>query len=175
MPWGTGTVVLGAASGSANAYVQFGDQGTVGNAVQGASSASGSLQVNFAGGSTAETATGAITLNNNNNFILSNSGAGVVTFQGGVTGTGNLTVLDNASQNYQYLSITTAALNNAGTITFESTTNGSTTQVTGGIGSNVTGILEDSAVSPVTISTTAITVNSGGTTLTNENPAAPPS
>lgn len=44
-----------------------------------------------------------------------------------------------------------------------------TVTLSGGIGANVTAIIENSTNSPLTVSTTALTVNSGGTTLANLN------
>lgn len=86
-----------------------------------------------------------------------------VSFTGGVTGTNNLALYNGISSGG--LSFTTAALNPVGSIT--NTGPGlATTTVSAPIGSNVTGVFENSTSSPLSV-TGAITVNAAGTTLGN--------
>ena len=100
-----------------------------------------------------------------------NAAAVNVTFSAGVTGTNTLTV------NNQSLSGTTTfslqPINQVGSFTNVSTSTGTVT-ISGGVGANVTRILESSATSALTISSvssSALTVNSLGTTLANESSA----
>ena len=100
-------------------------------------------------------------------LTLANSGANLFTHSGGITGTGNLTLRNNSTF-ASGITISTLAVNNTGTITNNGTGTGSVL-ISGGIGSNVTGITQNSSSSGLSISTTALTVNSTGTTLTSQN------
>lgn len=97
-------------------------------------------------------------------FITTSSNA-KLTVQGGTTGTGDL-VLQNNSGVTQGITVSTTALNHSGAITNSGTGIGNV-NVVGGIGSNVTSVIQDSTSSALLVSTAALTVNSGGTTLTN--------
>ncbi|GEM_PF-1682085 len=99
------------------------------------------------------------------NRILATSLGNALTISGGITGTGNMTLDANSSA---AINVTTAAVNNSGTLTNAGTGAGTTT-ISGGVGSNVTGITENSTTSALTISTNAINANSSGTTLTNSS------
>ena len=92
------------------------------------------------------------------------------TFSGGVTSTGtNTNLLINPNSTSGTIAFTTAAVNNAGTVTDIGSGTGVgtvTIGATGGIGANVTGVTEDSTTSALTISG-PVAINSGGTTLTN--------
>lgn len=97
-----------------------------------------------------------------------NNGTGTLTLSGGVNGTGNLTLNNNSSGP---MTISTNPVNHAGTITNNGTGSGLAT-ISGGVGPNVTAINENTTTSALTISTTALTVNANGTTLTNNEGGA---
>ncbi len=143
---GTGTVTIGYTSGSANATLLVGTTG-----------------LNYANPIVLATGTiGTLTVGNTGTAISP-------LFSGGVTGTNNLTINENATTGT--IEFRTAPINNIGTVTNIGAGSG-TTGIAGGIGSNVTAITENSTTSGLTIYTTAatvVTVNSGGTTLTNNN------
>jgi autotransporter-associated beta strand protein len=103
-----------------------------------------------------------IVLNTGGVLTISNINSGsAVTSTGGITGTNNFTITSTSSVATTF---STNPVNNAGTVTAAGTAAGSVT-ISGGVGSNVTAITENSTTSPLNISTTALTVNSGGTTL----------
>lgn len=121
--------------------------------------------------------TGGLTLANNLTIATNNSAGSFLTFNGGVTGTGNITVSINNSNNGSYVNFASAPVNNVGTLTYNNAavtmggtagvagTGTGTNTITGGVGSNVTGITQASNSNPLTISTNALTVNSTATTL----------
>ena len=94
---------------------------------------------------------------------IGSAAAGAITLSGGVTGNFDLTVNNTAAGGTTF---STVAVNNGGKLLNIGTGTGATT-ITGGVGANVTAVTESSSTSPLIISTTALTVNSGGTTLTN--------
>ena len=100
----------------------------------------------------------------NDNLTVSNASGSALTLSGGITSTGtqNVTFKANAAGGF---TVSTASVNNSGTIT-NSGTGAGTTTLSGGVGSNVTAINQSSTTSALTISG-ALAVNSGGTTLTN--------
>jgi autotransporter-associated beta strand protein len=100
-------------------------------------------------------------------LTIGNTGSGIsTTFSGGVSGTNNFTINENATTGTITFSI--SPINNAGTVTNIGAGSGTTT-ISGGVGSNVTTITENSTTSALTIGTLPLAVNSGGTTLTNSN------
>jgi hypothetical protein len=113
------------------------------------------------------TVTGPITVNSAGDTFENDVGGKILTISGGVSGTGNVT-LNNNSSTAAAVTVTSASLNNTGTVTNSGTSSGSVT-ITGGVGANVTGVYENSAASALTISTTALTVNTGGTIIENDN------
>ncbi|MGZ4986400.1 MAG: autotransporter-associated beta strand repeat-containing protein [Limisphaerales bacterium] len=154
--FGSGTITLGDTSGIAATTLSLGAT-TYSNAISVASGNNGVATLTTTGGN--PTASGAITLNSHDLTIAANS---VLTLTGGVTGTGNL-VLTNTSN---LLVNSGPGFNNSGTITnLGSTISFAIAQA---IGSNVTGITENSTASTLTLNNT-LSVNSGGTTLTNSN------
>jgi fibronectin-binding autotransporter adhesin len=188
---GAGTVVLGASASSNNAGLVFG--GRLLNVTGASESYSNPISVlgtgtNFISATDfAVTFSGAVALNSNTLTISgNNSGGSTIAITGGVTGTGNIiannavTTITNAGE---AVTFTTHPVNNAGTISFTNSafnggagSNGAgsgtgvvANSITGGVGSNVTGISTSSGSEPLNITTNAITVNSGGTTLTNNN------
>jgi len=96
------------------------------------------------------------------------SGSKLFTISSGVTGTGNLAINNNSSI-ANGVTFSTTAINNVGVVTNSGTGSGAET-LSVGIGSNVTGITENSATSALTVSG-ALTVNSSGTTIINSNPS----
>ncbi len=138
---GTGTVTLGDAAGGSNA----------------ASLLIGTNGLNYANAiALAPTTTGALTLGNTGTAIST-------TFSGGVSGANNLTINSNATTGT--ITLSGGGVNNAGTVTNVGAGSGTTT-ISGGVGSNVTGVVQNSTTSALTVSG-ALTVNAGGTTLTN--------
>jgi autotransporter-associated beta strand protein len=99
----------------------------------------------------------------NENFAISNNGTGVLTVNGGITGSGNLT-LNNNNSTASGITISTASANNTGTITTSGSGSGSVL-ISGGVGSNVSRITQNSSTSNLTVG--AIALNSAGTTLVN--------
>ena len=140
----------------------------------------GSLSVAGAGASYVSatdanaTFSGAISLSANLTIATLNSTGSNLTFSGGVTGTGNVTVSNDFSSINSYVSFSAASVNNAGTLTYNNDavlggttgTGTGTNTITGGVGTNVTAITQASNRNPLTISNTALTVNSTATTLT---------
>ena len=158
--FGAGTITIGDTSGgSANATLNGGLNGTFTNPITVASTNTGIATIT---GSVATSVfSGAVTLNTHDLQVLGGSTA--LTLSGGITGTGNLTLNSNGTG---VLTLSTASVNNTGTITNSGTSTGDNV-ISGGVGANVTAITQNSAGSGLTISTTALTVASGGTTLTN--------
>lgn len=141
--FGPGTITLGDTSGSNSAALQINTTGlTYANAIALAAGGTGTLEIG----------------------TPVNAAAVNTTFSGGLTGTNNLTINNQSVSGTTTFSIN--ALNNSGTITNSSLSTGAVT-ISGGIGSNVTGVTLNSTTSALTISTTALTVNSVATTLTN--------
>ncbi len=92
----------------------------------------------------------ALILNGNNTFQT--AGTGVLTISGGVTSTAaaNL-ILNNNSTNAAGITISTASLNNTGTVTNSGSGSGGTL-ISAVIGTNVTGVIQNSASSALTLS-----------------------
>ena len=109
------------------------------------------------------TVSGAITVGSGGMNIANTTAGRAPVISGGFGGTGNVTFSAGGAGN---ITVSTNSVNNAGTITNNGIGIGTTT-ITGGIGSNVTGINQNSTTSALTISTAALNVNGSGTTLTN--------
>ena len=127
---------------------------------------SGNLSVNLtlANGDSLPNLTGIYT--NAGNITLQNAyGTNSFTVLATVMNIGNV-VFD--ANNPGAFTVESPIFNPAGKVTNSGTGTGTTT-IFDGVGSNVTGITENSVSSALTISNAAITVNSGGTTLTNSN------
>lgn len=142
--FGNGTIYLGHSEGSSDARltVQGTNVLTANPIVLGATS--GTLTIASVNSGTAVTLTGGITGNNNVSFITGGAGTAAMNF-------------------------TTTAINNSGTLTNSSTLSSGTLTFSGGIGANVTAIIQDSIISATTIGTTALTVNTTLTSLTNQS------
>ncbi|MBT8584565.1 hypothetical protein G6694_07975 [Polynucleobacter paneuropaeus] len=135
--FGTGTVTLGNTSGSANASVLIGTTGlTYSNAIVLATGTTGTL-------------------------TLGNTGSAIsTTFSGGVTGSNNLTINENATSGT--ITFATGSINNTGTVTNIGAGTGATT-ISSVIGTNVTGVTENSSTSNLILS--GPNTYTGGTTI----------
>ena len=169
---GTGTVTMGG-SGSTGATFITGQSNSnpfVINAPD-----SGSMVIGTNGGGSGFTMSGTITLNGNltlqtYNNTISGTIKAVTNLTGGITGTGNL-LLNNPGLAANTISITTATVNHSGSITLQGTATGDTI-ISAGIGSNVTGITQNSASSLMILSGANtypgnLTVNAGLVRLSN--------
>ncbi len=156
---GTGVITIGDTSGSNNTTLN--GTATIMNAITVASTNSGTATITSNGG--AGVFNGAVTLNSHNLTVASTGST--VAFNGGVFGTGNLSITNGASTT-QFLN---NPVNNVGTITNNGAGAGATTigaTGVGGVSSNVTSITENSATSSLTLNG-FLNVNRGGTTLTD--------
>ncbi|MEI6235346.1 MAG: autotransporter-associated beta strand repeat-containing protein, partial [Planctomycetota bacterium] len=109
---------------------------------------------------------GPITLNNSSLSITNTNGQAnsIINFTGGVTGTGNLTL--NGSGNGAPITFSGATVNNIGTITNAGNNLGGVVSINSVIGTNVTGITQNSVNSPLILggnntTTAPVTVTAG--------------
>ena len=145
--FGVGTVTLGDATTNASAtLVGFITTGTITNPLILASGVTAGLTIGS-----------------------SNTGNSLLTFTGGVTGVNNV-LLAATPASAGGVTFSTAPINNGGTVTNVTAGSGLVT-INGGVGSNVTGVIQSATNSGLTISGSPLTVNSGTTTLTNNSPA----
>lgn len=112
------------------------------------------------GNNAANTVSGALTLAAAS--TIQNDGTGVLSITGGITGAQALTLRNN-STNANGVTISTGSLNNGGTVTNSGTGSGGTT-ISAVIGANVTGVVQTSSTSPLTLSG-ANTAFAGGITI----------
>lgn len=105
--------------------------------------------------------TGGLVVNASGTTLTDTTGS--LTVSGGVTGTGDL-ILDNNSATDGGITISGTSVDNVGTITNSGSGNGSSL-ISAGIGSNVTGVTENSSTSALSIGNVAL--NTSGTTLTD--------
>ena len=100
------------------------------------------------------TFSGPITLNNDLQIVSSNTGGSDVFITGGVTGTGNLSLESNANSGApSNIVLSTGAINNSGSVTNSGSGSGNVnTTISASIGSNVTGVIQNSATSALTLS-----------------------
>ncbi len=151
-PLGTGSVYLGDTSGSANATLGFDQTGTVSNPIIVQAGTSGILTIRAVNTSGGLTTAGPITLNNNLVFETSATQNGGNSYTGGITGTGNITLLVNASGASSTIAFSGSnPLNFAGTIT-NSGTGSKGASISSAVGANVTSIIQNSATSGLTLS-----------------------
>lgn len=166
MQLGTGTILLGATSGSATATLSLNNNaqgGDVGNPLTVRSGGTGERVIRYSSTSGGGSYRGAITLNNDLTLRKQSAGGGNLQVSGGITGTGNLT-LDN--QGTGTFSITTNPVNHTGTITNIGTGTASA-QINGGIGVNVTTITQSSATSGLSIATSGMSLGANRTIANN--------
>jgi len=134
-------ITIGDSSGSADATLYGYGFRTFANPITVATGSAGVLSIT----GNAATFTGAVTLNNN--LTITNID-GANTLSGGITGTGNITI-NNTNSNA--ITISTTTVNHAGTITNSGSSTGTTT-ISAVIGTNVTGVVQNSATSQLTLS-----------------------
>ncbi|MCX8497522.1 MAG: autotransporter-associated beta strand repeat-containing protein [Akkermansiaceae bacterium] len=138
---------------------------------------SGTLTIGANGSGSGFYMSGGITLNGNltlqsYNNVISGSTTARSYFTGGITGTGNL-LLDNLGLAANAIELTTTAVNHTGSITVQGSATG-VTLISAPIGSNVTGITQNSATSRLDLSganTYAgnLTVNAGAVRISNNS------
>lgn len=165
---GAGTLTLGDSSGSNNAAAGFGSNVNPTNAINVAAGSSGTLSLMRTGGSNQSTLSGPITLNNNLTISQNANNAQSFTISSGITGTGNLSITSLQGTGNTTLS---GSVNMTGGIT-NNGVSASPTVITGVIGSNVTGITQNSTASNLVFSGTPtyscpVTVTSGSLILQN--------
>ncbi len=148
----TNVITLGDTSGSSDASINFFNTATYANPVVVASGSTGAATI-FLGGSTGSpTLTGGITLNKD--VIIAKEGTtGTGTISGGITGTGNVIISNNVTST-GVITISTVSINNSGTITNSGLATGTTT-ISAVIGTNVTGVIQNSLTSSLTLGATA--------------------
>jgi autotransporter-associated beta strand protein len=154
----TTTPTLGFGSTSITGNATF-DASNV-NFTLGSLNAAANTSLTTAGSNT--TTAGATTLSGD--FAISNNGTGVLNLNGGITGTGNL-ILNNNNSTADGITISTASANNTGTITNSGSGTGNVT-ISSAIGTNVTGVIQNSENSTLTLNGTntytgATTINAG--------------
>jgi autotransporter-associated beta strand protein len=169
---GTGTVTMGG-SGSTGATFITGQNNANPFVINAPTSGNNVIGANGAG--SGFTMSGGITLNGNLtlqtfNNTISGATKASTTLTGGVSGTGNL-LLNNLGLAANTISITTTAINHTGAITLQGTATGNTT-ISAGIGSNVTGVTQNSATSIMILSGANtypgnLTVNAGTVRISN--------
>jgi autotransporter-associated beta strand protein len=169
---GTGTVTMGGSGSNGATFItgQANSNPFVINAPD-----SGSIVIGTNGGGSGFTMSGPVTLNGNltlqtyNNTINGTIKA-VANLTGGVTGNGNL-LLNNLGLAANTITISATTVNHSGTITLQGTSTGNTT-LSAAIGSNVTGITQNSATSLMILSGANtypgnLTVNAGLVRISN--------
>jgi autotransporter-associated beta strand protein len=169
---GAGMVTMGG-TGSTGATLTTGRSHSNAFTVNAPDSGSVVIAANGVGGN--YTLSGGITLNGDltlqtfNNPLSEMTKAGG-TMRGGITGTGNV-ILNNNGLAANTFNFTTIAINHAGSLTLQGTGTGNTT-ISAGIGSNVTGITQNSATSLMILSGANtypgnLTVNAGLVRISN--------
>jgi autotransporter-associated beta strand protein len=163
---GTGTVTMGGTGSTGATYLtgQNNSNAFVINAPDG-----GTVAIGANGAGSAFTLSGGITLNGNLtlqtfNNVISGSIHAQSGFTGGITGTGNV-VLNNNGLAANTIAMSTSAINHTGSLTLQGAATGDTT-ISANIGSNVTGVTQNSATSRLVLSGTntytgATNVNAG--------------
>jgi autotransporter-associated beta strand protein len=162
---GAGTITIGDTSGSASATLVGGNLAaiTFANPITVTSGSSGTLSIVSSGDFNGNhTFSGLIALNNNLTLTTPSSGASALELSGGVVGTGNIILNDLSGRG---ILLSNTSINNIGTITNSSTGAGTTT-ISAVIGSNVTGIIQNSSTSKLLLSgnnsnTGSVTITSG--------------
>jgi len=171
---GTGTVTMGG-SGSTGASFITGQNNSNPFVIN--TPDSGLVVIGANGAGSGFFMSGGITLNGNLTLqtfdnTISGTTKAVTVFTGGITGTGNL-LLNNLGLAANTISITTATVNHSGSITVQGSATG-VTLISASIGSNVTGITQNSATSRLDLSganTYAgnLTVNAGVVRISNNS------
>lgn len=158
--FGTGGITLGDSSGNSNATLNSGFGGTIANTISVAAGNTGTATIQSSANTTFS---GAVTLDSHDLYLLTTNNT--LALSGGITGRGNLILQSGSSS----ITLSTSSVNINGTITNSGTGNAPSI-ISAPVGSNVTAITENSTTSGLTISG-QLQVNSGGTTLSNNNPS----
>lgn len=98
------------------------------------------------------------------NRTLVSTGTGMFSFTGGITGGQNLVLQANSTGGITLSNTSGGSVNNTGSITNSGTGTGATT-ISAVIGTNVTGVIQDSATSTLTLSGTEANTYTGLTTV----------
>ena len=171
---GANTVIMGGVGSTGATYITGQDNSNpfVINAPD-----SGSVVIGANGAGSGFVMSGQVTLNGNLTLqtfdnTISGTTKAVTVYTGGITGTGNL-LLNNLGLAANTTSITTATVNHTGSITVQGSATG-VTLISASIGSNVTGITQNSATSRLDLSganTYAgnLTVNAGIVRISNNS------
>jgi autotransporter-associated beta strand protein len=147
----TNVITLGDSSGSANATLSATSSQTYPQPISVASGNTGTATI-IAGTSTGNVVfSGPITLNSHGVTLAKTGTAGASQFTGGITGTGDVTVQNNATTSAGTITLAGGTINHTGLITNAGTGTGATT-ISANIGSNVTGVTQNSATSQLTLS-----------------------
>jgi len=172
-PFGAGTITLGTDNSAANATLLYNTGASITNAIVTATNSTGTLSI----GNTISTVNilvaGPITLNNSDlTFSPSyNGGSNNMNVTGNISGTGNVFIRQSGQNSMIF---NTGTINMTGTLT-NSGSNGNTTSIASNIGSNVTGITENSATSGMTLTGSntgfagAVTVSAGNLNIGGTN------
>ena len=151
---GSGTVILGDSSGSAQAVIRNGSGAAniVGNAITVAAGSSGLHSLQNYGANSVAIYSGAITMNNDLQIFADGVGTAAYTqMTGGFTGTGNLSLFSGSGTLATgAVQISGADINMVGTVTNNGNGTASTA-VSALIGANVTGIIQNSSTSNLVI------------------------
>ena len=174
---GTGTVTLG---GTGSTGATFITGRAIANPITINPPASGSIVIGANGNGSGYSLSGGISLNGDLTIQTFNNPAnpGVVAtggITGGITGTGNV-VLNNNGLSANVFNITTTAINHSGSLTLQGTATGNT-NIGAVIGSNVTGITQNSATSTMVLSgpntyACDLAVNAGTVRISNNSNTA---
>jgi len=148
---GTGAITIGnAANTGASATLKYngGGETTFNNAINIVGNGTNTITADDWN----PTFTGNVTLSNSNLTLSSTNPSGsTIHMQGAVTGTGNITISANAANSSSRIEFTGGTVNNAGTITNNGTGIGDT-NISATIGSNVTGVIQNSTTSKLVLS-----------------------
>jgi fibronectin-binding autotransporter adhesin len=174
---GTGTLTLGGAGSTGATFITG---RAIANPITVNAPTSGSIVIGANGNGSGYGLSGGITLNGDLTIQTFNNPAnpGVVAtggISGGITGTGNV-VLNNNGLSANVFNITTAAINHTGSLTLQGSATGNT-NIGAVIGSNVTGITQNSATSTMVLSgpntyACNLTVNAGTVRISNNSNTA---
>ncbi|HNX68287.1 MAG TPA: autotransporter domain-containing protein [Candidatus Omnitrophota bacterium] len=167
---GAGNLTLDATAGNAITLsgTSVNNTGTITNSGAGNATniISGGVGANVTGITQNSTTSGltvqttALTVNTAGTTLTNAAGGAALTVSSAVAGTGNLTLKNNSNL---ASGVTLGAVNNTGTVTNSGTSTG-TSAVTGVIGTNVTGVVQNSATSALVLSGTNL--YTGTTTVT---------
>ena len=174
-PLGNGnTITLGSVGSATLGLWGNAGSGTYNNPIviaPGAGASNGTVTINDISGP--QTLSGAISFptsgTNTLDLVNSNNNGGLLLFSGGIAGTGNVLLqLTGGTTSTSSIQSTTNAINNIGTVSNTSTTTSATNGgiiISGGLGANVTGLIQNSAVVPMTVNTVASPSFAGSTSV----------